>query len=97
MKVRVDFKDVEAYIEQGRAEVAETLDRIGEEGESINRSSTGYHDVTGNLRASNWHRATPDTLEIGNSAPYASDVQRRGNVAADGYTHCAIRVREEFL
>lgn len=96
MKARYNFEDVEDFISKGKAQVADMLEKIASEGEALNRASTGYHDVTGNLRASNWHTSSPDGIELGNSAPYASDVQRRGNVVADGITLVAARIREEF-
>lgn len=59
------------------------LEKVGADAENINRQSGNYHDRTGNLRNSNYHRVENHELTIGNKADYASKVSSRGYDVVD--------------
>lgn len=81
MDMREYFEACVAEFKQG---VASALDRVGQEAVEIAKESTAYHDVTGNLRASNSYQADENGLTLLNTADYASEVEARtGNVLAD--------------
>ena len=59
-------------------EVHEWLDRIGSGAEEVARNMGNYHNRTGNLRRSIYHKVNGTSLEFGASAPYASKVSSMG-------------------
>lgn len=78
MGVRCDFSDILKAIEQKKLEIRQTLEETGQRAVERAKETGDYHDVTGNLRASNKYEVTDKGLRIYNDAPYASDVEARG-------------------
>lgn len=78
MDVDFNFDDVEETFEQMRLEVVDAMTQCGETFVENAKQSGDYHDVSGNLRASNFYAIEPDGLRLGNRANYASDVEARG-------------------
>lgn len=77
--------ELERFFTEGRREVRERLSDLGRRAVDVNIAEGDYHNVTGNLRRSNYYRADEDGLELGNSADYASNVESRGyNVIDSG-------------
>ena len=86
MGVKFDFSDVHRAIGGARNEVKRKFDDAGREAVEYNMQNGSYIDRTGNLRRSNYYNATETTLEIGNSADYASNVESKGyEVASSGF------------
>lgn len=78
-------KEVEKFFTDMRKEVAEHLDNLGQRAVDANIAEGDYKNHTYKLRRSNYHKADADGLELGNSAPYASEVESRGyNVIDSG-------------
>ena len=78
-------REIEQFFTEFRQEVKRHLEDLGQMAVDANVMEGDYHNVTGNLRRSNYYRATEDGLEIGNSAGYASEVASRGyNVIDSG-------------
>lgn len=77
-KVKWDFSDVSTALRKFKAEVQREMARVGEEAVEYAKANGDYHDVTGRLRASNKYKVDGDTLKIYNDAPYAEDVESRG-------------------
>lgn len=83
------YKDIDAEIEdffkQGEEEIDAYLSSIGEESVEANKRDGNYHNRTGRLRNSNYYKVSEHSLQIGNDAPYASEVSNRGyNVIDSG-------------
>ena len=77
--------EIERFFAEARREVRDYLDDLGQRAEEANVREGDYHNVTGHLRRSNYHKADEDGLELGNSADYASEVESRGyNVIDSG-------------
>ena len=81
-----DFdRELEHFFTESRREVREYLDDLGRRAVEANIAEGDYHNVTWNLRRSNYYMADEDGLELGNSADYASNVESRGyNVIDSG-------------
>jgi len=78
-------KEIEHFFAEGRREVREYFEDLGQRAEEANIAEGDYQNRTGNLRRRNYHKASEDELEIGNSASYASEVESRGyNVIDSG-------------
>ena len=78
-------REIERFFTEGRREVKEYLDDLGQRAEDANIADGDYHNITGNLRRSNYHEATEEELVLGNKASYASEVESRGyNVIDSG-------------
>lgn len=91
--MRFDFRDVYKALDKTRDEVRDKMVRAGQRFVETARKEGDYQDRTGNLRASNYYRIHGDTLEVGNSAPYASNVEQRGyKVCSDAF----LEIRREF-
>lgn len=65
-------------------EVRDYLDDLGARGVAYAKEHGSYHDVTGNLRASNKCVATDSSLVLENTAEYASNVEARGRDVLSG-------------
>ena len=77
--------EIEKFFAQGRQEVKEYFERLGQKAVEANKSDGDYQDHTHNLRNSNYYKASEEELVIGNSAKYASNVESRGyNVIDSG-------------
>lgn len=71
-------------IEEVHGEVRTYLKDLGERGVAYAKEHGSYHDVTGNLRASNRYVATDSSLVLENTAKYASQVEARGRDVLSG-------------
>lgn len=77
--------DIERFFAEGRREVKDYFDRLGQKAVEANIADGDYQNRTGNLRRRNYYKASEDELELGNSADYASNVESRGfNVIDSG-------------
>ena len=81
-----DFdSDVERFLSEGRREVGEYLQDLGDRAAEQNRRDGDYTDRTGNLRASNFADGNEEGMVLGNTAEYASYVESKGyNVIDSG-------------
>ncbi len=78
-------REIEKFFADGRREVREYLDDLGQRAEDANVAEGDYKDHTYHLRRSNYHEATEDELILGNRAEYASEVESKGyNVIDSG-------------
>ena len=65
--------------------IGQDYSSIGEEAVEANKRDGNYHNRTGRLRNSNYYKVSEHSLQIGNDAPYASEVSNRGyNVIDSG-------------
>ncbi len=76
--------EVDAFIRQGMEEVAAAMTEAGEAAVSYNIENGDYRNRTGRLRASNFYAVSQEGLTVGNSAPYAADVEARGYMVCSG-------------
>lgn len=76
------------FFESGYSEVEAAMRAAGERAVEYNVENGDYRNITGRLRRSNFYAIegdeVPETLVIGNSAPYASDVEARGRMVVSG-------------
>jgi len=70
--------EIDQFFQEGINEVMSEMERAGQAAVQHNVENGDYKNRTGRLRRSNYYRVSPEELEIGNSAPYASDVESRG-------------------
>ncbi|MBQ7211614.1 MAG: hypothetical protein IJS19_02920 [Muribaculaceae bacterium] len=97
MDIKFDMEDVEAFFEEGKAEVEKVETEVGEEAVEYARKFGNYRDVTGFLRNSNRYEVDESGLALINDAPYASDVEARGQEVLTGAALFAEnRLKEEF-
>lgn len=97
MGVKIDFSDVDKFFEEGMKEVAKEMDEVGRKAVSYAKATGNYQDVTGRLRASNTYSVSAEGLEIGNNAPYASDVESKGyEVCASAALFAQEQLRKRF-
>lgn len=81
--------EIDRFFRDGFSEVEAAMVAAGESAVEYNVVNGDYHNVTWRLRRSNFykiesHEGIPDALVIGNSAPYASDVEARGRMVTSG-------------
>ena len=69
-----------ALLERVDEAVRRKLRRVGERAVEVARETGTYQDVTGRLRSSNKYRVDGRDLVLYNDAPYAEDVEARGDV-----------------
>jgi hypothetical protein len=78
-------REIEQFFTEARREVKEYFEDLGQRAVAANIAEGDYKNRTGNLRRSNYYKATEEGLELGNSASYASEVESRGyNVIDSG-------------
>ena len=78
-------QEIDRFFTDVRSEVKDYLDDLGRRAVELNVSEGDYHNVTGNLRRSNYYEASEDGLVLGNRAGYASNMESRGyNVIDSG-------------
>lgn len=70
--------EIDQFFQEGINEVMSEMERAGQAAVQHNVENGDYKNRTGRLRRSNYYRVNVEGLEIGNSAPYASDVESRG-------------------
>lgn len=76
-------REIDHFFAEGRVEVQHFFDDLGQRARDLNIAEGDYNNVTGHLRASNYYEASPDELELGNHASYASNVESRGRNVID--------------
>lgn len=81
--------EIDSFFEEGYAEVEAAMREAGESAVEYNVENGDYHNITGNLRRSNYYDIERDgerpvNLVIGNSADYASVVEARGRMVVSG-------------
>lgn len=77
------------------AAVRGRLDEVGRRAVEIAKETGSYRDVTGRLRASNRYRVEGYDLVLYNDAPYAGEVEARGEVVLTTAALEAARMLEE--
>ena len=82
----------EAFKEQER-EVDAFLRALGENAVDYAVQNGSYHDVTGTLRKSNGYKVEGNKLTVFNDAPYASEVEARGEDVLKG----AEQITKQYL
>ena len=93
--MRIDERN--EFFERGMAEIRQAMAEAGQAGVDYNIENGDYHDVTGNLRRSNFYEVTDEGLRVGNRADYASDVEARGRMVSSGGVLYAYQIlRERF-
>lgn len=74
-------KEIAAINAEVDAKIRGRLEEVGREAVEIAKETGTYHDVTGRLRSSNKYRVENGRdLILYNEAPYAEDVEARGEV-----------------
>lgn len=76
--IKADFSDIEDFLREETYRVDEKVREVGARAVEQAKANGNYHDVTGNLRASNYFEYDGEHLIIGNKADYASCVESRG-------------------
>ena len=76
-------REMEQFFAESRKEVQQFFDDLGRRARDKNILEGDYNNVTGHLRSSNYYEASPDELELGNHASYASNVEARGRNVID--------------
>lgn len=75
--------EIDAFIANGEKEVVDMLKGVAEEARRLNVEEGDYRDFTGRLRRSNYGTADRNGIRVGNTAPYASEVESRGRNVID--------------
>lgn len=98
MVITADFSDVDDFFRRGKQEVHQKVEEIGQESEQYAKDHGNYQDRTGNLRQSNGHDVDDnESLELTNSADYASYVESKGfDVLSGAALYAQKRLKEEF-
>lgn len=74
-------KEIAAINAEVDSKIRGRLDEVGKRAVEIAKETGTYHDVTGRLRSSNKYRVVDGRdLVLYNDAPYAEDVEARGEV-----------------
>lgn len=92
--MRID-EEIEAFFGKGTEEVTAAMEEAGRAAVDHNVENGDYRDRTGNLRRSNFYDVTEEALRVGNTAPYASDVEARGRTVVSGGALLALKILEE--
>lgn len=96
-KKRADFRDVNRAFRDFDQAVDEAVDTVGQDSVEYAKASGEYHDVTGNLRASNEYEVVNHGLRLVNTAEYASDVEARGeNVLGYAALYAEGMLKQQF-
>lgn len=74
-------KEIAAINAEVDSKIRGRLDEVGKKAVEIAKETGTYHDVTGRLRSSNKFRVVNGRdLVLYNDAPYAEDVEARGEI-----------------
>jgi hypothetical protein len=95
MDITFDLSDVDAFFQQGEAEVKDVERAVGDEAVQYAVGHGSYQDRTGNLRKSNERSVTDEGLELRNTAEYASFVESKGFEVLSGASLEAERLLRE--
>lgn len=80
MDIDIDVSDIEREIDNYEKRVQQQMEKRAREAVEVAKQTGSYRDVTGRLRASNKYKTTGRGVELINTAPYAQDVEARGEV-----------------
>lgn len=84
MSAKIDTSAIDAEFKRLEGELGSTLrkrlTKVGERAVEVAKETGTYHDVTGRLRRSNKFKVDADGLVIYNDAPYAEEVEARGEI-----------------
>ena len=102
VNVKFDWSYFPAFEEQGKNEVRETVDKVGNEADDYDVKDGTYQNRTGTLRKSNKHKVEKDcSLILYNDAEspkcyhYASNVESKGfRVRSGGALYAEKRLKE---
>lgn len=75
--------EIDAFLAKGEREVVDMMMAVAEEARRLNVEEGDYRDFTGRLRRSNYGTADHGGIRVGNTAPYASEVESRGRNVID--------------
>lgn len=75
--------EIDAFLAKGEREAVDMLKGVAEEARRLNVEEGDYRDFTGRLRRSNYGTADRNGIRVGNTAPYASEVESRGRNVID--------------
>ncbi len=100
--VKFDFSDVDSFFEQGKNEVGEIVEKVGNEADDYDVKDGTYQNRTGTLRKSYKHKVEKDcSLILYNDAEspkgyhYASNVESKGfRVRSGGALYAEKRLKE---
>lgn len=84
LKIKFDTGSLKKAVDDYTQSINKELESVGEQSVEYAKEYGNYHDVTGNLRASNQYEVTNGTLKIQNTAEYAADVEARGSDVITG-------------
>lgn len=76
--VDFDFSDVDTFIDEGKAEVMQVMEEVGDMAVDYAIANGTYQNRTGELRKSNRRNVVSDGLELTNEKEYASFVESKG-------------------
>lgn len=97
MGVRVDLSALDEFQDEIETEIREKLTMLGQEGVAYAVEHGDYHNVTGNLRASNRFEVNGTTLRLYNGASYCDEVEARGkDVISGAILYTEERAKEIF-
>lgn len=82
-------REIEEFFGKGLSEVEASMREAGEVAVDFNVKNGNYNNITFRLRRSNYFSIekdgnVPTALVVGNSAPYASNVEARGRMVVSG-------------
>lgn len=93
MGVTYDFSDIEDSIQNFERELESVFEEEGKRFVKDAVETGSYHDITGNLRASNYYKSSGNGLEVGNKADYSTYVESKGYEVS---TSAALRMFERL-
>lgn len=73
-------RELEKAMEGIEGKVRRRMDEVGARAVEIAKETGTYHDVTGRLRSSNKYKVGDRSLTLYNDAPYAEEVEARGEI-----------------
>lgn len=87
-------REGEEWERQTGRDIKRILTETGEKAVQYAKEHGTYRDVTGRLRESNFFKVEDRALIIGNSAPYAQDVEDRGE---EVFLSAAVKAEAELI
>lgn len=97
MDIIFDFNEIEREIEEYEKEVRKQMEKRAKEAVEVAKETGTYRDVTGRLRASNDYVVDDDGVSLVNTAPYAKDVEARGEVVlSSAALYLEKKLKEDF-
>jgi len=97
MDINFDFSEIEREIEAYEENVLKQMEKRAKEAIEVAKETGTYRDVTGRLRASNDYVVDDDGVTLVNTAPYAKDVEARGEVVlSSAVLYLEKKLKEDF-